>query len=198
MRMLVALLLLAGTILNSIDSNDLMKYKSLYVVLLLASVLGNDPSYGQNTLSPILKRARTAADYQPRTLQEITAVESVALGRQSECSFTLNGDLLPSRVRATYLGLLKPMPEDRKRVLQAWAQQFAGAPETYTKPYQTEMLFREDKTEHWLAIKTRDIPRVGQELQEGDVVELNVIRVGGVSGNGKGEWLLLVEDFQKR
>ena len=105
---------------------------------------------------------------------------------------------MPSRIRATFLGVVQPLPATRKQLIADWARQFAGAPETYTRPYQTEALFQENGAEYWLAIREKNLARIQQELQIGDQVDLYLIRVGGVRKNGKGEWVLLLEEFRKQ
>jgi hypothetical protein len=174
-----------------------MKYQSLLAVLSLAFVLISPVAYGQTMLGPIPKKARTAADYQPRTLQDV--VRTGAFGRtrcQGENTLILSRDLLPSRVRVTYVGSMRPMPKDKQQILREWAQQYAGAPEGYTQPYQTEMLFREGEMEYWLAVRQKDIPQLQKRLHTGQKVDLNLIRVGGVRA-ARWEGVLLVESFQK-
>jgi len=88
------------------------------------------------------------------------------------------------------------MPKDKQQILREWAQQYAGAPEGYTRPYQTEMLVREGEIKYWLAIKQKDIPQLQKELHQGEKVDLNLIRVGGTRA-ARWEGVLLVERFQK-
>lgn len=174
-----------------------MKHKSLLAVFSLVFVLTSPVAYGQNMLGSIPKKARTAADYQPRTLQDVvkTGASRRTLCR-GENTLILSGNLLPSRVRVTYIGSLQPMPEPKQQILREWAQQYAGVPEGYTQPYQTEMLFQEGEMEYWLAVKQKDILRLQKEIRSGAAVDLNLIRVGGMRG-ASWEGLLLVESFQK-
>jgi hypothetical protein len=126
-------------------------------------------------------------------------LKDVAAGdrRDGEKGVILHGDVLPSRVRVTYKGSTRPLPKGRKDVLQQWAQRFAGSPEHYTVPYQTEVLFTEDGTEHWLAVRKKLIPQLGKELKVGEAVDLFVIRLGGVRARGEWEGVILVESFRK-
>lgn len=171
-----------------------MKRKSSHVVLLLALLLGGHPAYGQDTLGPQPKKARTSDDYKPRTLKELGAEgpDAKRLGNKEE-TMIVHADILPSRVRATYTGTARPLPEIKKEVLRQWARLYAGFPEGYTKPYETEMLFTEDGVEYWLAVK-----KDARELKKGEAVNLYLIRVGAAKASD-GEWesTLLVESFRK-
>jgi hypothetical protein len=176
-----------------------MKRKSSHFVLLLALLLlGGDAAYGQDALGPQPKRARTPDDYKPRTLKEVAAKGSDAesLGNKEE-TMIVHADILPSRVRATYAGSARPLPQIKKEVLRQWARLYAGFPEGYTRPYETEMLFNEDGVEYWLAVRKESLPRFERELKKGEAVDLYLIRVGAAKAPGGWESMLLVESFQR-
>ncbi len=88
--------------------------------------------------------------------------------------------------------------ESRKYVIRAWAKEFAGAPEFYTVPYETEMLFTEDGESYWLAVRKEDLPKFDQELKKRDALELFLIKLGNAHVGGKLEPVLLVEKFVKQ
>jgi len=69
-------------------------------------------------------------------------------------------------------------------------------PEFYLKPYVTEMLFVENKTKYWLAVRKDSLARL-KELKRGDATDLYIIRLGGIRAVDKLEWLFLVEKFLK-
>lgn len=174
-----------------------MNYQWLPVVCSVILGLSAPIAYGQDMMGPIPKKARTAADYQPRTLQEILKIGE---GEQTPCdqqdARVVSGNILPSRVRVTYSGSLRPMPTGKRQVLHAWAQRYAGVPEGYTQPYQREILFQEGQTGYWLAVKQKDISQLQQALRTGESVDLNVIRMGGTQEETGWEEVLLVESFQ--
>lgn len=173
-----------------------MRHQLLHVLLALAFVSGGNPADGQNL--PGNKKARTPADYQLRTLKELVALETAAESRHDEeDGVILRGDVRPSRVRVTYKGATRPLPRSRKDVLEKWARRFAGNPEHYTVPYETELLFIEDETKHWLAVNEKLIPQLEKELKAGAAVDLYLVRLGAVRTAGEWEWLMLVESFQK-
>lgn len=179
-----------------------MKYKLLPIFLSLPFVLSSHSAYGQDMSNPtprnlIPKKARTQSDYQPRTLKEIATLGSTVTRSCEENSFLITSDILPSRVRVTYTGEMRPLRNRKQQVIFKWAQRYAGAPETYIQPYKTEMQFVENGITYWLPVRTRDIPQLELQLRQGDLVDLNLIRLGGVQSGSQWEWVLLVEGFTK-
>lgn len=175
-----------------------MRRRSSRVALLLALLLGGHTAYGQEGLGPRPKRPRAPDDYRPRTLKEVAAEPAAAggLGNKEE-TMRVDADILPSRVRAVYAGAARPLPQAKREVLRQWARLYAGAPETYTEPYRTEMLFAEGGASHWLAVRKGDVPRLRREIKKGAAAELYLVRMGSAKTSGGWESLLLVESFRK-
>jgi hypothetical protein len=178
-----------------------MKYQRFGLVIVLLVMVASQPGYGQESLGPRPKKARTPADYQPRTLKEIAARDSETRSRggdhEGNEKVIVNGDIRPSRVRATYAGRARPLPQSKKDVLHRWAQLYAGAPEHYNRPYQSELLFKEDGIKYWLAVRKDSVAQFEKEVKAGQLVDLFLIRLGGALDGDKWEALLLVENFQK-
>ena len=175
-----------------------MKSKSSHFVLLTALLLGCNLAYGQDSLGARPKKARTPDDYKPRTLKEVVAEGAGAESRgNKEETMRVHGDIFPSRVRAAYTGTARPLPQIKKEVLRQWARLYAGSPEGYTEPYETEMLFTEGGAEYWLAVRKKSLPQFEQELKRGEAVDLYLIRLGAARTSGEWESMLLVESFQK-
>jgi hypothetical protein len=176
-----------------------MKHREFYLVLILTLMLCGGVALGQDALGPRPKKARTAADYKPQTLKDVAAVEAKPASRQKNAEKVfVHGDLRPTRVRATYAGRSRPLPKIKKAVLNRWAQLYAGAPTHYTVPYETELLFKEDGVEYWLAVRKDSVARFQKEFKRGNAVDLFLIRLGGTMTGNKWESLLLVENFQNR
>jgi hypothetical protein len=158
---------------------------------------------GQDSPGPRPKKARTPADYQPRTLKDIAARESQTPSpvadpsRAGDEKIIVNGDLRPSRVRVTYEGRSRRLPQNKRNVLHRWAQLYAGAPTHYTGPYQSELLFKADGMKYWLAFKQDSLAQFKKEIKTGRAVDLFLIRMGGSVDGERWEPLLLVESFQK-
>jgi len=175
-----------------------MRRKPFCLVLYLALVLNGGLAYGQGSLGAKPKKARTPDDYKPRTLKEIAAEAPDAESRRDKQDrMIVHGDILPSRVRVTYKSGARPLPPIKQEVLRQWAWLYAGVPEHYTAPYETEMLFTEDGMEHWLAVNKKLLPQFEEGLKEGEAIDLYVIRLGGVRTEGKWELVLLVETFAR-
>ena len=173
----------------------MMKFMLLQFVLILACVPGVHD--GQDSLGAGPKKPRTPDDYKPRTLKAIAAASEAESGRDKNAAEVVLGDLFPSRVRVNYKGSARPLPQSRKDVIARWARRYAGDATHYTAPYETEMLFNEDGTGHWLAVNKRLLPRFEKELKEGEAIDLYVIRLGGIRTEGEWEWVLLIESFAK-
>lgn len=175
-----------------------MKRSSTHFVLLLVLLLCGGSAYGQDSAGPRPKRARTPDDYKPRTLKELAAEGADAGSRgNKEETMTVHGEILPSRARAVYSGRTRPLPKIKGEVVRQWARLYAGSPEGYTEPYETEVLFAEDGSEFWLAVRKRDLPRFGRELKKGGTVDLYLIRLGAAKSGDEWEPVLLVESFRK-
>lgn len=175
-----------------------MRLRPPYLVLLLALLLGCNTAHGQDPLGPGPKKPRTPDDYGPRTLKELAAKASGEESRgNKEETLVLHGDVLPSRVRATYAGSKRPLPPSKKEVLRQWARLYAGFPEGYTEPYVTEVLFTEGGAKYWLAVRKKSLPDLKRALKKGDAVDLYLIRVGAARSGDGWELVLLVENFRK-
>ena len=166
--------------------------------LLLLVVLFSNFAFGQDPLGAKPKRARTVDDYKPRTLKEVTTKgpDAESLGNKEQ-TMTVQSDFLPSRVRVAYKGSVRNLPQIKKELLRQWALRYAGAPEFYTEPYETEMLFVENGTEYWLAVRKDALPKIQQEFNMGEKIDLFLLRMGMVKTSNDWESLLLVEKFQK-
>jgi hypothetical protein len=150
------------------------------------------------------KKPRTEADYRARTLQELTTLQPDSIAKDpnykdaASLRIVVHGDLLPSRVTALYDGTTRPIVDLRKGVITAWANQFAGAPDFWTVPYDTEMLFTESGKSHWLVVRKESLVKFEQEFKKGEAVELFLVKLGNAQIDDKLEPVLLVEKFVKQ
>ena len=175
-----------------------MKTRLYIFVLLLISASAPIAANAQGE-----KRPRTEAEYRIRTLSQLitllpeTFVDNPHL-KDENLRIVVHADPLPSRVKVFYDGTSRPLNENRKQVITQWANRYAGAPEFYTRPYETEMLFTEDGKSYWLAVRKEFLPRFEQELKKGDALELFLIKLGNARIDDKLEPVLLVEKFVKQ
>lgn len=170
--------------------------------LLLLSLTATMLAYGQGE-----KKPRTEEDYYPRTLRDLSTLQPPPFAQalkerdNTDLAVIVHGDLLPSRVKVVYEGTTRPLNERKKEVILSWANKFAGAPESYTIRYQTEMLFTENGENYWLAVRTESLPKFEEELKKGEAVELFLIKMGSIKIERTDENLapvLLVEKFVKQ
>ena len=168
--------------------------KTRLCLLLLLSMTGATLTYAQHE-----KKPRTIADYVPRTLQELSNLlpepfraELAARGLEGskDLKQIVHGELFPSRVKVVYSGTKRPLVEDRRNLIIGWANKFAGMPEFYTVPYQTELLFTEGDKSYWLVVH-QDL--LAQDWKQGETLELCVIKFGNVQIGDELEPVLLVE-----
>ena len=164
----------------------------LFLSMLLLPLIAAGLAYSQGE-----KKPRTVEDYRPRTLQELSTMLPdnfrKALDKSADGQVTrivVHGELFPSRVKVVYGDVTRPLLDLKDTVIAQWANGFAGAPEFYTRSYQTEMLFTEGAESYWLAVR-KDV--LNREWKKGQTVELCVIKMGNVRVGDKLEPVLLVE-----
>lgn len=166
----------------------------LCLLTLLLSITGTTLALAQGE-----KKPRTVADYQPRTLQELTtllperfrtALAERGVQGNKDLKVIVHGEMFPSRVNAVYSGTKRPILQDKRNVIIGWANKFAGMPEFYTVPYQTELLFTEGVENYWLAVHN-DL--LAQDWKQGETLELCVIKLGNTRIGDEFEPVLLVE-----
>lgn len=137
-------------------------------------------------------------DYEPRTIQSI-----IDLHRNSDVfkdmkskkkAMLLTGDNFPSQVKLVYMGQKKPISEYRKVLLDAWRKTL-GDKAPPDDVFVTEVLFREGRSERWLAVQEPLLEPLTKELKQGETVNAYVIWVGAIKGNQKWEWLFAMNEF---
>ena len=168
----------------------------LCLFVLVLSLIGAAISYAQGE-----KKPRTIADYQPRTLRELSTLVPetfrAALAAQGEkgnkdLRIIVHGELFPSRVKVVYSGTKRPLLQDKRNFITRWANQLAGMPEFYTEPYQTELLFTEGSENYWLAVRKEHL---SHDWKQGEALELCIIKMGNVRIGAELEPVLLIEKF---
>ena len=168
----------------------------LCLSILSLSLIGATITYGQGE-----KKPRTIADYQPRTLRELTnlvpetfraALAERGAEGNKDLKIIVHGELFPSRVKVVYSGTKRPLIQDKRNLIVSWANQFAGVPEFYTAPYQTELLFTEGDQSYWLAVRKELLEH---EWKQGEALELCIIKLGNTRVGDALEPVLLVEQL---
>src|SRR5215510_13576055 len=97
---------------------------SLFILLL--SLTATILVYGQDE-----KKARADDDYHPRTLHDLSTLYPPIMAQElkkrtdqelKEMALIVHSDPLPSRVKAVYVGTLRPINELKKSLLVSWAK----------------------------------------------------------------------------
>jgi len=174
-----------------------VKQKRFKLAILLTLLLGCVITYGQGTLGPTPKKVRTPDDYKSRSMKEVSARDIEKLSPGDTDKVILRGDILPSRVRLTYAARARLLPQAKKDVLSRWARLYAGAPEHYTEPYETELLFREGRTDYWVAVRKQAKAQFEREVKIRMTVDLYLIRLGWARTGTEWEPLILMESSQR-
>ena len=137
-------------------------------------------------------------EYQPRTLQSIIDMHRQSiedLDRNStKKAMLLTGDNFPSLASLIYLGKSRPLPANRKTLLDAWRRSMkenAPPPDVFL----TEVLFREGKHEHWIVVQKPLLDALSKEAKDGQTLTVYVIWVGAIRVNRQWDWLFAMNEF---
>ncbi|MGH9765859.1 MAG: hypothetical protein ACREAB_00375 [Blastocatellia bacterium] len=144
--------------------------------------------------------------YQPRILDQIIKLHATKVLDNPEVLMTfsdgsaavLTRDSFPSKVKITYTGQSRSIPQKRKELVKDWVTTTYGANrEEYVKLFDTEFLFIEDSVEYWLPIQSQLIQPLKDELKKGEEVILYVAWIGARKESDKIDWVFLVNEFEK-
>lgn len=152
--------------------------------------------YAQGTTGPRPKRARVAEDYKPGTLKELAAKATNQKKRKDE-TMVVDPDLSPTRVRAAYAGLTARTPEAKAKLIAEWARRYAGVPETYTKTYEVDVAFTENRNDYWLTFKKETLTSYMNSDKVNKPVDLFLIKMGAIKHGDNWVPVLLVESLQE-
>ncbi len=167
-------------------------------MLFLTFLLSNALAFGQDASQAGTKRPRTLDDYQPRTLKEIVAMKPDPKDlRDKQGRLVVTADDLLSRVRVTYTGSTRLIPQFKKESIRQWARLYAGSIEHYTEPYQSEMLFTENGVGYWLAVQKNSRLAAKKQFKKSEALYLYLMRVGASIVGDKYDWTLLVENVRE-
>ncbi len=167
--------------------------KTFFLVIMLAICGGT-----------VLSQVFPWQDFKPRTLKDLAAMEKDVEQRRDtdgKPAVVFHGDMLLTKARVVYTGTTRPISDLKKQFLAQWAEMFSQNKDSYSKLYETDMLFTENGVKYWLPVQKQVIPYFDKELKKGDEVDLYIVRAGGIydtkKEKDKWDWLLFVEEFQK-
>lgn len=170
-----------------------MKYRIIRLSLILFVMAGS--------FSVAVAQGFPYGDFERRTLQELVKIneqeDSEDLKRfPDQSQFVFRGKTLPSVVRLSYTGESHLLSAERKKFIELWASSYYRNP-GYANLYEAEFLFKDGSTEYWLPVQKQVAKYFDGELKKGELVDLYLIRPGGLRVKGKIDWIFLVEEFQQ-
>jgi hypothetical protein len=137
-------------------------------------------------------KARTFAEVVRRNNEELAAANA---RNDNKVAVIISADPLYSQVRVTYTGTTRKVAGERKAHLEDWAKSFSVKPEVLAL-FDTEMLFLECSSEHWVPVQKQVMRHFEKELKKGDPVTLYTMFAGGRKIEGSWHWFFLVNEFQ--
>jgi len=143
-------------------------------------------------------------DFTRRTMTEIIkinnddSVEDFKLlsANNKPNALIVRNNILPSVIRLTYTGEVRPVGEKRLFLIHVWAGTVEERKQ-HEKLYTREFLFKDGADEYWTPVQEPVTKYFDKELKKGDVVDLYLVRPGGLKTGDKVDWVFLVEEFQK-
>jgi hypothetical protein len=137
-------------------------------------------------------------DFKRRTLKEIVSIDAKEINEsERKGRIILHADQLLSVIRVTYTGKTRPISVTKKELLTMWAKTFAQVSDEYAAQYEKDMLFTENGVEYWLPVQKKVLPYFQKELEEGEDVDIYIVRAGGLCSKKVCDWFFLVEEFLK-
>lgn len=169
----------------------------LKIVCLILLVMGSVFSVSAQNDFPYEK-------YISRTLAEIgdlnLALQNADKGIKDAKAGVLifDADFLYSHVRVKFMNKSRSMSAERKELLGLWQKTF-GLDEKAIALYESEYLFKECNTEHWIPYQKQVAAFFPKELKEGDMVTLYLMRASGKKAKDSNiwDWIYLGNEFVK-
>jgi hypothetical protein len=167
-----------------------MGYRLLPLVLMTILLAGTGLAYGQGF---------DYDAYEPRTLAEMIkkydGEDLRDMGKAKDGSMIF-GASFPSQVKVIYTGSSRKIPAERKSFIEAWVKTHEMPPEI-AQLFETEHLFIENSVQYWLPVQKQVASYFDKELKKGEQVTLFAVITGGKKIDGKWDWIVLVNEFEK-
>ena len=166
-----------------------MRYNLLLLVLTTIFFCGSERAYGQEF---------NYDTYEPRSLAEIIKKydNQATINEKMGNGSVVFGAPFPSQVKVIHTGSSRIISAERKAFIDAFVKTHRLQPEI-AGLFETEHLFIENSVEHWLPVQKQVASYFGDELKKGDQVTLFVMIAGGKKIEGKWNWIILVNEFEK-
>jgi hypothetical protein len=137
-------------------------------------------------------------EYQPRTLESIIQIHDQDIhdldSDSKKKAMLLTGDSFPSRTVLVYTGKFRPLPADKQKLLSAWRLMLKSAAPPDDE-FKTEVLFREGKKNHWIAVQNVLLKALPDEVKPGKSVTGYIVWIGAIRSRKDWQWLFAMNDF---
>jgi hypothetical protein len=167
-----------------------MRFKTLTLLLLI----------------PLILAARASARaqgfdydaYEPRTLADMIAKYDYKENDDPKMKdgSVIFGASFPSRVKVTYTGDSRRIPEARRQFMGDWVKTH-GMDARVGELFESEWKFVEGVVEYWLPVQKQVASYFDKELKKGEAVNLYAVIAGGKKISGRWDWVILVNEFDK-
>lgn len=128
--------------------------------------------------------------YKPATISEIKA--SLVFDYPDKfVGFTINLSAIanPYRIKARYLGDLRPILPGRRQLIRFWSRDY------FARLFEQEILVEADGERIWMPVQSPLIKDFQTELERGDSVELFIMVVGTIDNEERHEWVFVINEF---
>jgi hypothetical protein len=112
-------------------------------------------------------------------------------------AFLVTGDNFPTRTSLKYLGKVRAISGKRKELLVNVGKSFPTVffPSILVA-FDTEALFEEKGAKRWIAVQTRILQGLKDDVKRGEEIRAYVIWLGAVRDGKKWEWLFAMNKFE--
>ena len=182
---------------NESSVNRFTYWQCVFILAPLFLVIGCAGDKSSRSPYELSADSDTWARYQPVSLNELK--ETLFDYPEQHVGITINAEATarPYRIEGVYLDELRPIAPARIELIRKWWGETFKVDDRFTRLFETELLFEVEGTQYWMPSQKQVIPYF-QELRKGDKVELYVMVIGTIDNRDTHEWIIIVNEFQKK
>ena len=122
--------------------------------------------------------------------------KSAVAQEKAEKAMLLTGDSFPSKVKLIYMGRSRPVGPERQKLLAGWSKALKDSlPPNVVELFKSEMLFKENGTEHWIAVQKPLLEFLPKEVKANQQITGFIIWIGAIKVQGQWDWLFAMNEF---
>jgi hypothetical protein len=132
-------------------------------------------------------------EYKNRTLSELVEMDSdVVKTDYKEKQLLIHAKPFYSAIRLKYVGTSRPISAEKKNLFKLW-QGSLGMDAKVLTLLENEFLFKECDKEYWIPVQKQVAAYFPKEMQQGDMITLYLMVVGGLKTTNKWEFVYLTQ-----